>query len=72
MLEEHSGGNYPFPSLEPRDNGMSTYGNELKDRQFNLQQSKHVSNSAESLNNKPANIAPSKYYHTDHLALRYT
>jgi hypothetical protein len=72
MLEEHSGGNYPFPSLDPRGNGINTYGNDLKDRNSNLQQPKQISNSAESLNNKSANIAPSKYYHTDHLALRYT
>ena len=68
MLEEHSGGNYPFPALEPRRNGTNAYGNDLKDRSYDLQQQRQISNSAESFN-KPSNIAPSKYYQMDQLYL---
>ena len=68
MLEEHSGGNYPFPALEIRHKGAGDNVNYVKSG--NLMQNKHLSNSAESLNRKSGNLAPSKYYHTDQLAWR--
>ena len=68
MLEEHSGGNYPFPALEIRHKGARDDVNSFKSG--NLMQNKHLSNSAESLNRKSGNLAPSKYYQTDQLAWR--
>ena len=68
MLEEHSGGNYPFPVLEKleREEGMD----EKSSKSGNLIHSKHLSNSAESLDKRAGNLAPSKYYHTDQLPWR--
>ena len=68
MLEEHSGGNYPFPALEIRHKGAGDDVNSFKSG--NIIQNKHLSNSAESLNKKSGNLAPSKYYQTDQLAWR--
>ena len=68
MLEEHSGGNYPFPVLEKLERGEEM--NEKSSKSVNLIESKLLSNSAESLDRRAGNLAPSKYYHTDQLPWR--
>ena len=68
MLEEHSGGNYPFPVLE-QGRGEATHEN--SSTIDNAKLNKHLSNSAESINRNPRNLAPSKYYSTDQLKWRF-
>ena len=68
MLEEHSGGNYPFPALDIRPKGVADNANSFTSG--NLMENKHLSNSAESLNRKSGNLAPSKYYDNHQLAWR--
>merc|ERR1712226_647390 len=67
MLEEHSGGNYPFPRLDPMRTTNENNRNENTSSIF-LRQSKYLSNSAESLNmmkQSPNIIEPSRYYHVE-------
>ena len=68
MLEEHSGGNYPFPVLEQ---GRGEAAHENSSTIGNVKLNKHLSNSAESINRNPGNLAPSKYYSTDQLKWRF-
>ena len=67
MLEEHSGGNYPFPRLDPMRTTNENNRNENTSSIF-LRQSKYLSNSADSLNmmkQSPNIIEPSRYYHVE-------
>ena len=68
ILEEHSGGNYPFPALEQATD-ETTHENSSKIG--NVKLDKHLSNSVESINRHPGNLAPSKYYSTDQLKWRF-